>query len=216
MLTIFFWITVLFYTCPADGVTCSCGRFIDNNANGVCDHSVNEIDKKEIQNSQLNSDKIAKSKKTDLSQIRKNSESSFQQKGIKKIDSEDQDSNNLQNINNTQKKHHCKHHLDNSKTSSNTITTASNGLKFRKFNYYLSEISITTIILFFISIILVKTKTIKRGTYKKIWNFILLLSFTISAITGGLLVIELNFGIRFIFPFDMLFWHVTTGIPALI
>ncbi len=188
---IFLWIIIFMGTCPADGVTCSCGRFSDDNGNGICDQSINEVS-----NSKDNKNKSNLAQ--NLSQKDSQNSNHHHHKGCTHAQNSE---NSVKNSNNNQKQQ---------------SNQTENQRKFRKFNYYLTEISSITIILYILSLLLVKFKVINRGKYKKFWNFTLLFSFLISAITGLLLVVEVNYGIRFIFPFKMLFWHVTTGVPAMI
>lgn len=78
--------------------------------------------------------------------------------------------------------------------------------------YNLSPIAIAFFIIYFASFILYKTHRMRVTTHRKIWNVLLLLTFLFTGVLGMLLVIRLNYGLRFNLPFDMLFWHVETGI----
>ena len=84
--------------------------------------------------------------------------------------------------------------------------------KQNKMTYHLVPISLILILLYFITHILSKKKIISVVNHRKIWNVLLLVSFLVSGILGILLVIEINFGIRISSPFNILFWHVETGI----
>jgi hypothetical protein len=55
-------------------------------------------------------------------------------------------------------------------------------------------------------------KVIKNMLHRKIWNVILLISTVVSALLGLLLILRTDFNINVTLPFDMLFWHVETGI----
>ena len=48
--------------------------------------------------------------------------------------------------------------------------------------------------------------------HRKIWNALLLITFLASGILGILLVIRINFGVAIPLPFNVMFWHVETGI----
>ena len=78
--------------------------------------------------------------------------------------------------------------------------------------YHLIPISLFLIIFYAITRILSKKKIISIINYRKIWNVLLLISFLISGILGIILIIKINFGIKFLLPFNILFWHVEIGI----
>ncbi len=68
------------------------------------------------------------------------------------------------------------------------------------------------VIIYLISFILAKKKIISMINHKKVWNLLLFTSFFLTGISGILLVIKLNYGVNIPFNFSMLFWHVETGI----
>lgn len=78
--------------------------------------------------------------------------------------------------------------------------------------YHLLPTSIILVFLYFITHILSKKKIISIANHRKIWNFLLLITFLISGLFGILLVIEINFSIALSLPFNILFWHVEAGI----
>ena len=82
--------------------------------------------------------------------------------------------------------------------------------------YYFAPISLILILLYLISHILSKKKIISIVNHRKIWNFLLLITFLISGIFGILLVIKINFNIKFHLWFNILFWHVEAGIAMFI
>lgn len=82
--------------------------------------------------------------------------------------------------------------------------------------YHLVPISLFLILLYFITHILSKKKIISVVNHRKIWNFLLLITFLISGLLGILLIIEINFGIKFSLPFNSLFWHVEIGIAMFV
>ena len=102
-------------------------------------------------------------------------------------------------------------------SSSNEILgeTEENSSQSRR-TYNLLPISLLLIVLYAISHILSKKKIINIINHRKIWNILLLSSFLISGILGILLVIEINFDIVTILPFNVLFWHVEAGIAMFI
>ena len=88
--------------------------------------------------------------------------------------------------------------------------------KQSKTTYHLIPISLFLILLYFITHILSKKKIISVVNHRKIWNFLLLITFLISGLLGILLIIRINFGIIIPLPFNTLFWHVETGIAMFV
>lgn len=88
--------------------------------------------------------------------------------------------------------------------------------KQNKMTYHLVPISLILVLLYFITHILSKRKIISIVNHRKIWNILLLISFLISGLLGILLIIEINFGIKFPLPFNSLFWHVEVGIAMFV
>ena len=82
--------------------------------------------------------------------------------------------------------------------------------------YHLLLISLFLILLYFTTYILSKKKIISVINHRKIWNFLLLISFLISGLLGIFLIIKINFGITIPLPFNTLFWHVEIGIAMFV
>lgn len=78
--------------------------------------------------------------------------------------------------------------------------------------YDLMPIVVFLTFLYVISYVLSKKNIMSVSNHKKIWNVLLLLTFLASGILGILLVIRINFGVIIPLPFNILFWHVETGI----
>lgn len=78
--------------------------------------------------------------------------------------------------------------------------------------YYFPLITSSLLILYFASVILVKINKLPLNTQRKIWNILLTLFFLASGLLGILLVLRISHGINIPLPFNMLFWHVETGI----
>jgi len=85
--------------------------------------------------------------------------------------------------------------------------TTSSGIK-----YNFLPIAISLLIFYIITFTLSSKKKIKISQHRKIWNFILLITFLISGIFGLILAILISYGIRLSFYSDLLFWHVEMGI----
>lgn len=82
-----------------------------------------------------------------------------------------------------------------------------------KFDVY-NFLPISLILIFFYALgsFLVKMKVISLVNHRKIWNILLLITFLISGVLGILFMIRLNFGWEITLPFNILFWHIETGI----
>ena len=78
--------------------------------------------------------------------------------------------------------------------------------------YLLIELLSVTLGLYFISILLVKIKLYKKITHRKIWNYILLITFLTAALLGLLIVVLINYQIRTDFYLTYLALHVDFGI----
>ena len=87
-----------------------------------------------------------------------------------------------------------------------------NDIKTSIQNYNFLPISLILIFFYALSSFLVKKEAISLANDRKIWIFLLLITFLISGILGILWVIRLDFGWRISLPFNILFWHTETGI----
>ena len=93
----------------------------------------------------------------------------------------------------------------------NSSTKSNSGI-----NYYFLPIAGILFIIYSITLALSRKKKIKLALHRKIWNFILLITFLISGTFGLILAIILSYGIRLDFYSDLLFWHVEMGISMAI
>ena len=82
--------------------------------------------------------------------------------------------------------------------------------------YPMLIIVIMVVILYAITYVLSKINKISLVKHRLIWNLVLLFSFLISGILGVLLVLRENFGIIIPLPFNILVWHVNTGIVMVV
>jgi hypothetical protein len=79
-------------------------------------------------------------------------------------------------------------------------------------DYNFPIISLVLIILYVASFGLVKAKKLSLITHRRIWNIGLGIAFILTAVLGLLLVLQVSYGIKISLPFQLLFWHVETGI----
>jgi hypothetical protein len=99
----------------------------------------------------------------------------------------------------------------NNSNSKNGNPKSSSGI-----NYYFLPIAILLFAIYLITLHLSRKKKIKLSQHRKLWNFILLITFLISGIFGIILTILVSYGIRLSFYSDLLFWHVEFGIAMAI
>lgn len=67
-------------------------------------------------------------------------------------------------------------------------------------------------ILYALTWVLSRKKVIRLQLHRKIWNWILLVSGSISALLGLFLTLNLEFNLNITLPVNMLFWHVEASI----
>lgn len=79
-------------------------------------------------------------------------------------------------------------------------------------DYNVLPIVLALIMLYLITYLLYDSKIIRKVRYKQIWSIVLVGSMLISGITGIILVLITDYGLRFNLNFNLLFWHVETGI----
>ncbi len=84
--------------------------------------------------------------------------------------------------------------------------------KVKKVGYDLFPISIVILLVYAFSLVLVRIKKINMLTHRRLWNTLLLISFLAVGLSGIFLVLRVNYGFEINWPFNLLFWHVETGI----
>lgn len=77
--------------------------------------------------------------------------------------------------------------------------------------YYITWITIIAILFYLASYILSKRGRFSQITHKKIWNFLLLVSFIISALTAVLYLLRIEYGFILNIPFNISYWHIEIG-----
>lgn len=78
--------------------------------------------------------------------------------------------------------------------------------------YNFPFIGVTLVLLYLASLALVRAKTIPLVAQRRFWNIILGTFFLSTATLGLLLVVRISYGLAVLLPFNVLFWHVETGI----
>jgi len=92
------------------------------------------------------------------------------------------------------------------------VPEKSNSPQGNKLSYYLLPILLSVTILYGISYFMSARGVIRQVIHRKIWNMFLLITTVVSALLGLVLVLRVDFNVNITLPFDVLFWHVETGI----
>lgn len=79
-------------------------------------------------------------------------------------------------------------------------------------DYNVLPIILTLFMFYIISYLIYDNKNIKRRTFKQIWSLVLVGSFLFVGISGIILSILADFKLVFPIDFNLLFWHVESGI----
>ncbi|MDD3284352.1 MAG: hypothetical protein PHZ07_02040 [Patescibacteria group bacterium] len=101
---------------------------------------------------------------------------------------------------------------DKSDIVSQNVNTQKNN---EKNAYNFVGITAITFVLYLFTFLLVKYKKISIVLHKRIWNIFLLMTFLVTAFSGIVLVIKINYGISIGFP-NLLKNHVEFGIAMAI
>ncbi len=165
-----------------------CGRYMDTNGDKICDHSQNEP--------VINSTIKNQNEKTIV-------ENNISVGGIKndsKIVAKASDDLNDN-----------KNNIDNQET-----ILSSKKIKQRQNKYPLWNIVLGLSVFYALTYFLAKKNVITMINHKKIWNILLTISFLALAVTSVLLIIQFNSGKAFSLGFNILYWHVITGIIMMV
>lgn len=82
--------------------------------------------------------------------------------------------------------------------------------KERKYIFF--PVAIFLIILYTITHILSRKNIISVVNHRKFWNILLLITFLGVGLSGIFLVLRINFGLNIRWPFNLLYWHVEIGL----
>ncbi len=89
-------------------------------------------------------------------------------------------------------------------------------VKQRQNKYPLWNIVLGLSVFYALTYFLAKKNVITMINHKKIWNILLTISFLALAVTSVLLIIQFNSGKIFSLGFNILYWHVITGIIMMV
>jgi len=93
----------------------------------------------------------------------------------------------------------------------NNVNETKTESKFKE-RYPFLLLAIIIVGIYIASYISAKKKIISMLNHKKFWNYLLLISFLVTGISGIYLVLKINYGWIINFPFNVLYWHVEFGI----
>ena len=181
-----------------------CGRFVDSNGDGFCDHGRLSIPTQEdntpntMEVSNLREEATqpeAASENSRIEQHRQQMTQHHQTTANHKID----DNSALT--------------PDKKNETSQEVAPAPAA---NKSPYSLILISALTLGLYAISFILVKTKVLKKTTHRKIWNVLLLITGLASCLLGFFLVIQINYNLKMDWLWTVKLYHVQFGIAMTI
>jgi hypothetical protein len=92
------------------------------------------------------------------------------------------------------------------------VAAETSGMDIALPRYYVSPVAIIFLLVYAISFVLYKTKSIRVTTHRKIWNVLLLATFMVTAVFGLILAIGISVDPPWLLPRSLLFWHVETGV----
>ncbi len=164
-----------------------CGLFIDNNGDGYCDYSfvpennhTKDSDSCIYHNENYNQEKndaLSNINNKEKEEEEEDKEHSSMDNHISQSDNQNSDSDSLTRVDNIENE---------------AFAEAKEESNYPK--YPLITITLLTLIPYFFTNILVVLGKMKRKIHRKIWNYILLITFTVAALLGLFLVLQINYG----------------------
>jgi uncharacterized membrane protein YiaA len=82
--------------------------------------------------------------------------------------------------------------------------------------YYLLPISLTFLILYLFSFLLLQKGHLKRSRHVQIWNILILITFLVSVGVGMILIGLLEYDLALPISKDLLYWHVQVAIAMFV
>lgn len=182
--------------CPQVDCPGICGRFVDADGDGFCDHG--QLSAK--QTPETPAEKNTPEPKTPNQQKKANDVSNENTTGTKDVSESD---NNAV--------------VEDTNTEAPVATEETNGDEElaeapKPFRYPLFTILGITLALYLSTSILVRSGKMTKPTHRKIWNVTLAVTFLASCILGLILTFFINYGYRPTCYITLLHWHVYAGI----
>ncbi len=169
-----------------------CGRFVDANGDGFCDHG--QLSKPAVQETEIA--EPVKSKEKVAKDVKPKAEIAPEVVAAKNTDTAETE-------------------VDAEKEPAAEVESQPVENQKRS-PYPVFPILVGLLVLFIISIVLVKCNVWQKSTHRKVWNVALTLTFLVSCLIGVLLAIFINYGYRPQWYIDLLHWHVYVGIAMTI
>jgi len=203
-------------TCPFGVVNCQrpCGRYTDNNGDGICDfdsyfHKKDTVanPKKDVQTNPINQKDTVVEKEiikntpnnTNVSLNEKNSNTENKQITNNKTESINSSNSEIEVANDD-----IDDELDLTKNIKAPVK--------QKVRYNIVLWSSLTFGLYFLSLLFMKLSFYSKKIHRRIWNILLLITFLVSGILGLVLVLQINYAILPSYYFTFLKLHVDFGI----
>lgn len=189
-----------------------CGRFIDQNGDGFCDHGRVSAPAKPVEETVIETPIIeATPKKAEKAETpaKKTEEQHKCQEGT---------CSGEHNCAHHEGCHHCNHaEVEDPETAAVPTETEEPAEPVKtKSPYSLILISSLTLGLYLISFILVKANVWKKATHRKVWNILLLITGLVSCLLGFFLVIQINYNLKMDWFWTVKVYHVQFGIAMTI
>ena len=192
------------FSCPQVDCTGQCGAFTDQNGDGFCDHGQLSAKVKEAQRrlkeKQDSIDKAAAAKQ-DTKTIKKNDVAVKEDNSVGKVEDATSSEDTSSSV--------VEEKLDD--TAEILPMPDELPVKIAP-KYHLISITIPLLVLYILSLVLVKKNVITKNLNRKIWNIALTASFLVSGILGMVLVFWLNYGYHPDCYFTVKVLHVEFGI----
>ena len=188
LLLITFLLTIFYaysqeFSCPQVDCTGQCGAFVDANNDGFCDHGQLSEKVKEAQR-KLKEAVEAKAAAKEKAEKMTPEETKPAENTVSEPDGTDTAKYQDDTI---------VFYLDSEKNQQSEMPEPTSKISPK---YHLFSITFSLIIIYLISLILVKKNVITKKLNHKIWNTALALAFLVSGILGMVLVFWINYGIR--------------------
>ncbi len=193
--------------CPY-GRTCAypghCSRFTDSGGDGICDLSAS------VTSSNANTETASSSSSGDTSSSTTGSSPSS-------TSTNDQSSNAAGTSNSGAATSNSGNSSSDANTNASAATDSGTGLDIGSVqgdhaNYFLFPVSILLVLAYLFTHYLFSKGILKQGTHRRIWNLLLTAGYVGTGITGVVLVLLINMGIRTALNQSITFWHVELAI----
>jgi len=194
--------------CPY-GRTCAypghCSRYTDSGGDGICDLSAS------VTSSNANTETASSSSSGDTSSSTSTGSSPSS------TSTNDQSSNAAGTSNSGVATSNSGSSSPDANTNASAATDSGTGLDTGSVqgdhvNYFLFPVSIFLVLAYLFTHYLFSKGILKQGTHRRIWNLLLTAGYLGTGITGVVLVLLINMGIRTALNQSITFWHVELSI----